>query len=326
LIVDAPVDDRIAAPFHAGELRAQALAGVAPRRPGTVPIRARLPEQHRAFFPLLPFLCVAVTDGQGWPLATLLEGPPGFAAAPDDAHLRIAALPGAHDPARPFLVAGAPAGLLGIELATRRRNRANGIVEDVDADGFTVGIRQSFGNCPRYIDVRSLAPAARVRGPVAAFGAALPDRARALLARGTRMFVATGSGASAAADDAAAGLDISHRGGPAGFVRVDGNTLVVPDYAGNRYYNTLGNMVADPRAAIVLFDEASGDVLQLQGEAAIDWTAADPAADPPVERSWRFTVRRGWLRPGAFGLGAADGFTPGAASTTASAGPAARPA
>ena len=69
--------DRISMPFHEGELRAQALAGV---EPFNAPIRNRMPDQHRTFFPLLPFVCVAVADADGWPLATLVQGPPGFAS------------------------------------------------------------------------------------------------------------------------------------------------------------------------------------------------------------------------------------------------------
>jgi hypothetical protein len=78
--------------------------------------------------------------------------------------------------------------------------------------------------------------------------------------------------------------------------------LSVPDYAGNRYFNTIGNFVAEPRAAIVLADVATGDVLQLQGVVDVDWTASEPDRVPPVERVWRFRIVRGWLRPGAFGL------------------------
>ena len=219
---------------------------------------------------------------------------PGF----NDAHLHLAALPPADDPLHGRIVASAPAGLLGIDLATRRRNRANGTVEARDGAGFTVAVRESFGNCPRYIHVRRLVPVVREQGTALAFEGALPDAARRLLAGTPTLFVASRSGAGT--------LDISHRGGPPGFVQVgddpEGSVLAIPDYAGNRYYNTLGNFVADPRAAIVLFDPASGDMLHLQGRVRIDWDGADPDQDPPAERTWRFEAVRGVLRPGAFGL------------------------
>jgi predicted pyridoxine 5'-phosphate oxidase superfamily flavin-nucleotide-binding protein len=163
-------DDRIAMPFHAGELRAQRLAGAAP---AAAPIRARMPEQHRAFFPLLRFVCVAVPDADGWPLATLVEGPPGFASSPDPGRLVVGAMPAPDDPVRARLLAGAPAGLLGIDLATRRRNRLNGVSPRWRADGFAVDVVQSFGNCPRYIQVRELAPVARTPGAAVSFGTEL---------------------------------------------------------------------------------------------------------------------------------------------------------
>ncbi|MCS0612425.1 pyridoxamine 5'-phosphate oxidase family protein [Massilia kyonggiensis] len=289
--------DRILMPFHKGELIAQALAGV---DPFNAPIRNRMPDQHRTFFPLLPFLAVAVADAAGWPLAALVQGPPGFASSPDPARLDVAALPAPDDPVRARLVAGANVGMLGIDLGTRRRNRLNGVVSALGDTGFAVDVVQSFGNCPRYIHVRSLQPVERTPGPVIAFDADLPGRARTMLAETPTLFVASASGADA--HDGAAGLDISHRGGSAGFARLDGDVLVVPDYAGNRYFNTLGNFVAEPRAAIVVADFATGDVLQLQGVVDVDWEAAEPERVPPVERTWRFRIVRGWLRPGAFGL------------------------
>jgi predicted pyridoxine 5'-phosphate oxidase superfamily flavin-nucleotide-binding protein len=289
--------DRIPMPFHKGELIAQALAG---GDPFNAPIRNRMPDQHRTFFPLLPFVCEAVADDEGWPLATLVQGPPGFATSPDPARLQVAALPAPDDPVRARLVAGAPVGMLGIDLATRRRNRLNGVLAQVGEGGFAVDVAQSFGNCPRYIHVRSLQPVERTPGPVTAFDADLPARARTMLAETPTLFVASASGADVQAG--AAGLDISHRGGLAGFARLDGDVLVVPDYAGNRYFNTLGNFLAEPRASIVVADFSTGDVLQLQGVVDVDWTAADVEQGPPVERTWRFRIVRGWLRTAVFGL------------------------
>jgi predicted pyridoxine 5'-phosphate oxidase superfamily flavin-nucleotide-binding protein len=289
--------DRIDHPFHAGELKAQRLAGAAP---AAAPIRGAMPEQHRAFFPLLRFVCLAVPDAEGWPLATLVTGVPGFASSPAPDRLQVAAMPAPDDPVRAHLKAGTPAGLLGIDLGTRRRNRLNGIVAQAASDGFAVDVLQSFGNCPRYIQVRQLLPVVRRPGPAVNFDAALPARARELLASSSTLFVASASGSEA--QGAAAGLDISHRGGPPGVARLEGSVLTVPDYNGNRYFNTLGNFIAEPRAAIVLADFASGDLLQLQGIVDIDWTAADPDQTPPVERVWRFRIVRGVLRKDAFGL------------------------
>ena len=73
--------------------------------------------------------------------------------------------------------------------------------------------------------MRALQPVERTPGPVTAFDADLPARARAMLAETPTLFVASASGADA--HDGAAGLDISHRGGPAGFARLDGYSIGV---------------------------------------------------------------------------------------------------
>ncbi|MGP2690387.1 pyridoxamine 5'-phosphate oxidase family protein, partial [Serratia nevei] len=74
--------------FHPDELRAQTLAGFGGVGGGIYPA---MPDQHRAFFAALPYLFVATLDEQGWPIATLFTGPPGFLRTPDDTHLRISA-------------------------------------------------------------------------------------------------------------------------------------------------------------------------------------------------------------------------------------------
>jgi hypothetical protein len=63
------------------------------------------------------------------------------------------------------------------------------------------------------------------------------------------------------------GVDISHRGGRPGFVLVDGDTLT-PDFPGNRYLNTLGNLLSEPRGSLIFADhwwrERVGDPRGLQ--------------------------------------------------------------
>jgi uncharacterized protein len=280
--------EKIEAPFHAGELLAQQLAGGGP--PGFA-IRDFMPDQHRSFFPLLPFLCVGALDREGWPLATILTGAPGFVSSPTPQSLAIAADAGEGDPARGLLVEGAAVGLLGIELPTRRRNRANGVLARSDGEGLLLEVQQSFGNCPKYIRTRTLTPAPVTPSATIPFEG-LDAQAAALVASSETLFVASASGGT---------VDISHRGGPAGFVRVQGDTLLVPDYPGNRFFNTLGNLVLEPRCAVVLVDFDSGDILQLQGEAEILWDQA-PAGDALAQRMWTMRVKRGWLRRGAFPL------------------------
>jgi predicted pyridoxine 5'-phosphate oxidase superfamily flavin-nucleotide-binding protein len=272
-------------PWHAGELAAQSRSGMDEIPPG-FGIRDFMPDQHRLFFAQLPFVLAGTTDEDGAPMATVLAGGAGFIGSPDPRTLAIAAR-GA-DPAGERLMKGAPIGLLGIELSTRRRNRANGRVAFSGEPGLLVEILQSFGNCPQYIHRRSLDIAADASPAVEAFEG-LDDTARAQVAEADTFFVATTSGR----DVINGGVDISHRGGPAGFVQIDGDVLTIPDYRGNSYFNTLGNLMLDPRAALLFVDFATGAMTQLQGTVEILW---DDHSLPHAERAWRFKVARGFRR------------------------------
>src|SRR5512140_1451585 len=279
--------------FHPGEIEAQVRAGGG--APGNG-IRDFMSEHQRTFSASLPFIAVASVD-DGGPVATLLAGEPGFVSAPAAHPLRISADldPGA--PAHRALRAGAPAGLLGIDLAARRRNRANGIIARAGAGGLVVEVRQSFGNCPKYIHVREVRPAPPRREKTEAL-ARLDARAREAIAAADTFFVASAS----RADTSTGGVDMSHRGGPSGFVRVEGDALLVPDYAGNRYFNTLGNLVADPRAALLFVDFGSGDLLHLQGTTEVVWDGPRVSAVPGAERLWRLHILRAFRRRAALPL------------------------
>jgi predicted pyridoxine 5'-phosphate oxidase superfamily flavin-nucleotide-binding protein len=290
-------------PFHGGEREAQARAGGGA---GGGAIRDFMPDQHRRFFEALPFVVVAAAGPTG-PVATVWTGAPGFVRSPDPRTLQITPATGPQDPADPAgpaFVPGAAFGLLGIELATRRRNRANGVITAAGARDLVVAIGQSFGNCPKYIHPREVVaapPVAPVRpaaAPPAEYLDHLDPEAAAAIARADTFFVAS----AARTAEPTGGVDVSHRGGPPGFVAIDGDVLTVPDYPGNRYFNTLGNLVSDPRAALVFIDFARGDLLHLQGTTEIRWHGPGPGVLPGAERLWRIHIERGWRRRGALGL------------------------
>ena len=284
-------------PFHPGELAAQARAGTG--SPGATGIRPFMPDQHRDFFALLPYLFIATVDAEGWPLATVLTGSPGFIQSPDSTTLTVAATPRAGEPGAEFFALGQPFGALGLDFATRRRNRVNGQIMAAGEGGLALRVTQSFGNCPQYIQTRAVEP-----GP-ASLRLARPivfptPEALAQIARADTMFVATVSGPDGGANG---GVDLSHRGGLPGFVKVAGDVLTLPDFRGNRFFNTLGNLVLDPRAALLFVDFETGDLLHLQGRAQIDWDAPEGEPWPDgVQRQWRFRVARAWRRPAALPL------------------------
>ena len=282
-------------PFHAGELAAQALAGVAARGAG---IRNAMPDQHRIFFGQLPWLFAGVHHRDGWPLATALVAAPGFVESPTPTTLSIAALPAPDDPAFEAFRPDSPIGLLGLEFETRRRNRANGRIGTIGADGFTVSVTQSFGNCAKYIQVRSRVQDGKETATSPAELSGLDALARTLIAGADTLLIAS----AAALKSETGGVDISHRGGRPGFVRIDEDTLTIPDFDGNNYFNTLGNLLQEPRAALLFIDFESGSLLQFQGETEIIWQAPELARLDGAVRLWRFHVRRGWRRAHALPL------------------------
>lgn len=142
--------------FHEGERAVQARVGVQERLAELGPrvIRDFMPDQHRAFFEQLPFVIAGTVDARGQPWASVLVQPPGFMRSPQPRQLDVRARPLPGDPLAAHLAEGAAIGLLGLEPHTRRRNRMNGVVRRLGASGFSVDVRQSFGNCPNYIQAR----------------------------------------------------------------------------------------------------------------------------------------------------------------------------
>jgi len=267
-------------PFHEGERRVQERLGDSEvQRWARGAIRSFMPDQHRNFFEEQPFLIVSGRDGDGRPWATVLEGGPGFVRSPESTSLEIAAKPVAGDALDGFLTTGADIGLLGIELATRRRNRANGTVASADDRGLRFALGQSFGNCPQYIRSRKYWWSPEKNEGTATRGKRLSDTQKSWISDADTFFIATGYRGDG--DNSAYGMDVSHRGGESGFVEVlNDRILRFPDFAGNRFYNTLGNILADPRAGMLFVDFASGSLLQVTGRASIDWDSEAVASLP----------------------------------------------
>ncbi len=283
-------------PFHDDERAAQRLAGFG--SPGAA-IRSFMPDPHRVFFAGLSYLFAGVADDGGWPVATILTGRPGFVSAPDPMRLVVAAAPSPDDPAFGGWRVGGGVGLLGLDLATRRRNRVGGVFSAIAADGASIAVMQSFGNCPKYIRRREARPSPRSASPIERLGG-LDAGARSLIRTSDTLFVASRSREGVGS---AGGFDVSHRGGPPGFVGEAGDWLAIPDYPGNRYMNTLGNLLGEPRAGLLFLDFENGDALQLQARAEIDW-------DLGAGRRLRLHVERGWRRRGASPLAWTAGEDP----------------
>jgi predicted pyridoxine 5'-phosphate oxidase superfamily flavin-nucleotide-binding protein len=262
-------------------------------------LRDQLPEQHRRFFAQLPFLIAGSVDAAGQPWASVLANPPGFVSSPDPEHLSVHAAPLAGDPLAENLWPGAAIGLLGIEPQTRRRNRVNGAVEQVAEDAFTVRVSQSFGNCPKYIQARE--PVYVNEPPDHAGtlrqGATLDAAAIDMIRRADTLFIATAhpqtGGGHGQRGVRSHGVDVSHRGGKPGFVRADADgTLTLPDFSGNQFFNTIGNLQVNPRAGLLFIDFANGDLLYIAVDADVIWDGPEVEAFAGAQRLIRLIVRQ----------------------------------
>jgi predicted pyridoxine 5'-phosphate oxidase superfamily flavin-nucleotide-binding protein len=306
-LISSGIDSSYSGPWHEGERAAQLREGVRGQMEevGLRVLRNYMPEQHRNFFTQLPFLIAGSVDASGQPWASVLAQRPGFITSPDPQHLAVRAAPLAGDPLADTLRPGAALGLLGIEPHTRRRNRMNGIVEHVVEDGFTVRVTQSFGNCPKYISARKPEYAGEHPDHAGTVhrAATLDEAALRMIRNADTFFIATshpGAYATdliASGDDALGnrshGADVSHRGGKPGFVHAtEEGLLTVPDFVGNQFFNTIGNLAVNPRAGMLFIDFANGDLLYLAVGGETIWEGPEVAAFAGAQRLLRFQVKQ----------------------------------
>lgn len=278
-----------AQPFHEGERAVQRKAGER-RRAGAVGrlIADRIPGSATGFLAQQPMAVLGTRDADGRVWASLLFGPPGFLRAADPTTIEVdvdRALGHPDDPLWSNLEIDPRFGLLAIDLATRRRLRANGRAARRPG-ALLLHVEEAYPNCPKYIRRRRVSELEGVGGdlPPPSRGAALNEAQRDRIAGADTFFVASAHPER--------GLDASHRGGNPGFVRVlDERTLRVPDYPGNGMFNTLGNFAANPAAGLVFPDFANDRTLQLVGRAEIRWDLGDPeGVTGGTGRFWDFDL------------------------------------
>lgn len=288
--------NRETSPFHSGEQELQGRLGLRDMNENMARrmLRPNMPEQHQEFFAQLPYIIAGSVDEKGWPWASMLVGEQGFISTPNDTTLSFNGAKINGDPFWTNTQEGQPVGFVGIELATRRRNRVNGVIVS-DKDNLKVEVSQSYGNCPQYIHTRDLHQA---RDPQTTFSpevkmlTALDDKTKKIITSSDVFFVASHNPKDDFKDTG--GIDASHRGGKPGFVKVEGNTLTIPDYSGNNLFNTFGNFLVNPKAGLLFIDFSTGDIVQLTGKVDLLWDKdAEIEAFKGAERAWQFHVDHG---------------------------------
>ncbi|KAF8625934.1 hypothetical protein AX17_006660 [Amanita inopinata Kibby_2008] len=265
-------------------------------------IKNEMTDQHREFHTTrLPFIPVTVLDALQRPWGSILAGAGGkigFVESPTAASLLVKSKLWPGDPLweyiRPEKVAGSHsvavggdplvAGI-GVELSTRRRNKFAGKIAKFEraADDRESGavyldlaINQALGNCPKYIPVRSIYPYPNA-SPKVAYNKPdnltpedrLPEEVISFVQSADIVFFGTMYAAeSDEAEMFPSHLGMNYKAGRPGFARVlpsNGRTVVLPDYSGNRFMTSLGNVEATPRASLTILSYVDGHVLYLTG-------------------------------------------------------------
>lgn len=202
----------------------------------------------------------------------------------------------------------------------------NGHIVSMGPTGFSVLVEHSFGNCPQYIHARTAVAAEADESHIERQQSTetrerLDEVDRHLIESADTFFVASyvstaENGHGGASRRAQRQVDVSHRGGNPGFVHVNAasrvdltsrDTLTIPDFKGNRLFNTLGNFLTNPVAGLVFVDFNNGDLLHLTGETTLVLEGLEIAKFLGAKRLWKFHVaqiirRRGALRT-TFGAG-----------------------
>ncbi|MGO9353479.1 MAG: pyridoxamine 5'-phosphate oxidase family protein [Mycobacterium sp.] len=260
--------------FHEGELATQRRAGVEAdaKRLEKMLDSAHLSAGAARFLALQTFTAVTGRDRNGVLWISALAAPAGFLQG-DDNVLRVSTVPREGDPLHRMPI-GQQIGLVAIDFAARRRMRLNGTLVGGDNAGLTVQIDQAYGNCPQYIHRRELNVSMFTATPAAdaRHSTRLDATDQALIAASDTFFLGT--------SHPIRGSDASHRGGPAGFVRVNSSQrLWWPDYPGNNMFNSFGNLAVDDEAALLFIDFLTGATLHISGSAQVQWTQPGAATD-----------------------------------------------
>ena len=272
--------------FHAGELAVQRRAGVedeAARLTGML-APADLRGGLGLFLAGRTYAAMSARDRAGRLWVSPLAGQPGFLSVTGPATLEIGAAPGPGDPLHD-VAAGQEVGLLVIEYVARRRARINGRLVGAEADRLVVEANEAYGNCPQYIPPRPLRLTSAPAGEPPVGRSALTDEDAAVLTSVDTAVLGT--------THPDRGNDASHRGGPAGFLRVESSHLLVwDDLPGNRMFNSLGNLAVDPAAALLVVDPRTGRPVHVSGRAAVRWDVPGSATGRRVELEVEAVVSR----------------------------------
>ncbi len=286
---------RIEKPYHDGEVFVQQRVGQVEegRRNGRA-ISDSILKGALKYIEQQPLAVFGSVDDTENIWASVLVGKPGFMRAPDERTVEVDLTQTACNRQDPFwtnIEHNSQVGMLIIDLGTRRRLRINGRISRAAQERLRLDVAESYPNCPKYIQRRH---ATALKGEGAS--RSLEPRQGHLLEPDQQAFICSADTFFVASAHPERGVDVSHRGGNPGFIRVLGDRRIrVPDYVGNSMFNTLGNFTVNPHAGLIFLDFEGIRTLQLIGRPEILWDLDDPTNETGgTRRYWDIEIER-WL-------------------------------
>lgn len=145
---------------------------------------------------------------------------------------------------------GGAFGGLAINLATARRVRLNGAFDEDEP--WVMDLDETFTLCRKYMAPSMALGGPAVAGPASSATVAANDAGLvAALAAAETVFIASATPEGAP--------DVAHRGGPAGFARIEDGRLEWPEYLGDGVFKSAGNVRSTGRFTMLIPDFTTGD-------------------------------------------------------------------
>jgi hypothetical protein len=274
---DRPLD-------HDGEQAVQRRAGEGAPDWGTPMFTPDIPAGFDSFLRKQRLVAISAPDAAGAIWCSVITGAPGFIDPADSRTIVLHALPAPGDPLREACREPRDIGMVVMSPETQRRVKVSGIARR-HGDTLVIRTEQVLGNCPKYLQRRVVQETLGDPG-----GDGRVSRA-AELSAGQQELIRSADTFFIGSLSPRHGADANHRGGMPGFVTVTGpRSLSWPDYVGNSFYMTLGNLALHPRCGLAFPGWDDGGLLQLTGTATINWDADEARQIPGALRTVEFEL------------------------------------
>lgn len=258
--------------FHDGEIQIHERLDIkkSMQSKGKTMISFEISFALQIFYHLQSMIFVGSIDKNGYPWSSILTGEPGFSKALNPKTLNINATPINGDPLLNNIGTGNFIGTLTIEFIKRkRRGRINGvIIPSNENNGITLSISQAYSNCAKYIQTREVKffeIEQSVDGTEISETKYLTENQMSFIKQADTFFLS--SYYIEDTSNHSHGVDISHRGGNPGFIKVNSKQQIIfPDYKGNNAFNSMGNILKNPVAGLLFINFETGSTLQITGD------------------------------------------------------------